>query len=311
VGHICATHTDDDAVLMDAARHPIGSNPTLDAARHTHAEEGKVPAQGVIGKRLAHTGGEALGGNHAAALARQQTHGDRLTQHVGVQRHDQGALVDDVAPQPQVHRAAVPHHPPQEHAQPLARRRRIAGNNHRARKVPRQLAHRRMTIKQPPPSIGNLTSHHQPAQAAIPLKQRPQPRQETAHRPVAVQAIVALVIVRDVTLKNPLLNPARHLAAAPLQHTLNLGEKLLATAIAQARGDERHRLLIASPRHLMHEAAGITRHEVGCLILHSQPTQQRIHRLLLHRVHDRKFTIFASSLKIVPLEIPPHPQARK
>ena len=86
------------------------------------AEEGEVAFEGVVGEDAGELGCELPCRRHRGGAAVEESHIAGFGEHVGVERHDERALVDEVAPESQIDGRAVPHHPTQEHADPLARR---------------------------------------------------------------------------------------------------------------------------------------------------------------------------------------------
>lgn len=94
------------------------------------AEEGEIAAQGIVGEDAREGMGEAEGGTHGGAATFEKAQPNGLTHHMGVERHNEGAAVNEIGPQAQVHWRPAAHHPPQEHTDTLTRRLGILGYHH-------------------------------------------------------------------------------------------------------------------------------------------------------------------------------------
>ena len=80
---------------------------------------------------------------------------------------------------------------------------------------------------------------------------------QAVHVVLGVQTVVALGGVGYVVLPFARAYPVVYFAPRSVEHELYLGEELLARAVAQARGDECHCLLVGGSRHQVHERAWV------------------------------------------------------
>lgn len=88
---------------------------------HPKSEEGEVALYRIVGPYLAELLGEFEGGGHAGALVGDETELDGFLLYVRVHWDDEGALVDDVAPDAEINGGVVAYHPTEEHTYALAR----------------------------------------------------------------------------------------------------------------------------------------------------------------------------------------------
>jgi hypothetical protein len=103
------------------------------------------------------------------------------------------------------------------------------------------------------------------------------------HVPVSEETIEAVrASAGKFLFKTAIANPSVDIPSGGIKQTLYFWQKLLSASKTQAGSDERQRLAVRGPLHLMHEPGRISIKEICSLIFFGKPSEKSLCRTVDH-----------------------------